>query len=507
MNSFHAIPRVIVEADGNPLSEEDASALGEVRVQQRLSLPSLCELAFFNPPGPLNATTVLTPGAVLKVSVEGFDTPPLFMGEVTAVEYVYGPSGDREFRIRAYDVLHRLRKHQSVRVHVLASLNSLAEDFLAGLGVTVASSAPSPSWQTLIQRGLSDLDFLADLAERCGLYFTLQDSEFHILTLEGQGDIIRLTLGRSLLEARIEANGEAAVETVSVTGWNPLEAQEYTGRATVARSGRRVSAHIPATAVGASKELQMVGATVEDNRHAEQLAQAELDRRVAREVVFWGVAEGDPRLRPGSTVDVVGVAEPVAGRYVLTSATHTIDGRRGFLSELSTMPPPPREPETGLHATFGLVTRVDDPEGLGRIRTSLPSYGNVETDWLQVLSIGGGSGKGLLMLPDVEDTVLVLCPTADPAQGVVIGSLFGMNGFPDSGVEGGAVRRYALWTAGGQRVQIEDTKSGIRLENSDGSYFELSTDVVRLYAARDLVIEAPGQPIVIRGQTIDFEGQ
>jgi hypothetical protein len=45
----------------------------------------------------------------------------------------------------------------------------------------------------------------------------------------------------------------------------------------------------------------------------------------------------------------------------------------------------------------------------------------------------------------------------------------------------------------------------IRLENSDGSFVELSPEKVTVHAARDLQIEAPGKAIVIRGSTIDFQ--
>jgi hypothetical protein len=45
----------------------------------------------------------------------------------------------------------------------------------------------------------------------------------------------------------------------------------------------------------------------------------------------------------------------------------------------------------------------------------------------------------------------------------------------------------------------------IRLENGKGSYVELSADKVRVHAAVDLELEAPGQAVLIRGQSIDFE--
>lgn len=56
------LPGVQVEAEGVSLAAEDLYALVGIRVQQRLSLPALCELTFSDPPGPLAAAARLEPG-------------------------------------------------------------------------------------------------------------------------------------------------------------------------------------------------------------------------------------------------------------------------------------------------------------------------------------------------------------------------------------------------------------------------------------------------------------
>ncbi len=153
----------------------------------------------------------------------------------------------------------------------------------------------------------------------------------------------------------------------------------------------------------------------------------------------------------------------------------------------------------------GRVTRVDDPENLGRIQVSLPTFGDVETGWMGVLSPGAGAAKGLVTLPDVGDQVLVLFANEDPARGVVVGGLYGAQGPPDGGVEEGAVRRYTLVTPGGQRIRLDDTARLIRLENSDGSFVELGPERVLVHAVTDLQIEAPGKSLVIKAARVDFE--
>ena len=196
----------------------------------------------------------------------------------------------------------------------------------------------------------------------------------------------------------------------------------------------------------------------------------------------------------------------MAGRYVLTAVTHTIDSTRGFVSELSSVPPaPPDSLARPTEATLGIVTKEADPQNEGRVRVSLPAYGDVETEWMQLLSPAAGGSKGLIILPGVGDRVLVLLANAEPAEGIVLGGLYGPAGMPDSGVEGGNTQRYTLLTAGGHRVQLDDAAKTVRVEDSHGSFVELSPEKVVVHAQTRLELDAPGQAVVIRGASIDFE--
>jgi uncharacterized protein involved in type VI secretion and phage assembly len=497
------LPRVTIEADRRALAPEVMRALGAVRVQQRLSVPTLCELRFFDPPGPLDVETALEIGARFRLTLDGLPTP-LFDGQVTAVEYVYEPSHGREIRVRGYDALHTLRKRQALRAHVQVNLNDLAQELVAGLGITVQAAETGPFWPYLIQHRQSDLDLLVELADRCGLYLTLRDETLHLITLEGTGDSVALTLGQSLFEARIDVNGDPACRSVAASGWNPARGEMFQGKASAARVGRSTEAAAAPDRFGVDGHRALAGALSPDADHVQGLAQAELDRRQAREVTLRGVAEGDPRLRPGTPVEIAGVAERVSGRYVLTGTTHLIDRRQGYVTEFSTEPPSLREPQRGAVAAPGRVTQIDDPDGLGRVRVRLPTFEDVETDWLSVLTAAAGGGKGLIALPEIGDLVLVLLAHDDPGQGVVLGGLYGSLAPPDTGIEGGARRRFSFLTPGGQRVSLDDAENLLRLENSAGSFMELRPDRVRLHAAADLEIEAPGKSIVIRGQAIDF---
>src|SRR3990172_12278848 len=504
MKTITTLPKVLIEADGAPLPPQELLAVGSIRLQQRLSLPTLCELLFCDPPGPLSATSRLQPGAGLRISLRD-GSEPLFTGQVTAIEHAYGPANQRQIRVRGYDRLHSLRKRQSVRAHMQVRLPEFAEELVADLGLRVQPTQSGPLWSRFTQHRQSDFDLLSEIAERSGLFFFLRHEVLHLLTLQGMGEPIRLSLGDSLLEARFEANGEPACRMVTVAGWNTQRVEPHTSQASSPRSGRSVPTEVSPGLLGGRGERGLLDEAAQDESQAQAIAQIELDRYAAYEVTLWGVAEGDPRLQPGARIALEGVADACRGQYVLSSVNHTLDDRTGFLSEFSTVPPPLRERPHGTTATYGVVTRVDDPEGLGRVQVALPTFQDLETDWMGVLAAGAGADKGLIILPDVGDTVLVLHGHGDPERGIVLGGLYGAQGAPDPGVEAGAVRRYTLLTPGGQIIRLDDGEQTVRLENGHGSYVELTPSAVRLHAAADLTLEAPGYSIFIRGQRIDFE--
>lgn len=504
MSPVLAPPRVTLEVDGQPLDPAAAGSLADVVVRQLLSAPTVCELAFVDPPASPSLAERLGPGSPLRLGVEAAEGA-LFLGEVTAIEHVVDPAHGREIRVRAYDALHRLRKRQGPRTRVGVTPRDLAAELVADVGLTVETTDPGPTWARLIQHRQSDLELLLDVCERSGLYATVDDGVLRLLPLSGFGEAVRLTLGETLLEAAIETNGDPATRSVTALGWDPGRIESHRGTADTARSGRTAGAAVEPGTLGGTGERTLLDEAAADDRQAAALAQAELDRRVAREVVFRGVAAGDPRLRPGRPIEIAGVGQTVDGRYVLTEVRHTIERGRGFLSELSTEPPEPAPRPWAATVTTGTVRSADDPDGLGRVQVALPTFGDVETPWLGVVSVGAGSGKGIVALPDAGDQVLVLLAHEDPARGIVLGGLYGAGGPPDSGVVGGSVRRYTLLTSGGQRIRLDDERRSIRFEDSQGSYVELAPDLVRIHAAADLEIEAPGRAVRIRAASVDFE--
>lgn len=509
MRTAAPTPAVEITIDGIPLAGPSRVAMASVRVARRMSMPAQCEVAFALPRLGGTAVSELVQRAAIgcRITVEvDSDHGLLFSGDVTAHEWQHDPDGCAEFRLRGYDELHRLRKRQQLIARTSISIADLAAELAseAGLDASVVSGSGATTWPVLVQHAHDDLELLTSLGERIGLYGTVDAGVLHLVDLAGDGESVDLVLHENLVSVRVEATADPSCRSVSITGWDPVSAEMLTGQADEPRSARAVSARSSPEAVGATGKRFIVGHHGPTADHLDSVAQAELDRRVAAESVMTGVAVGDSRLVPGRRVELVGVHDHVAGRYVITESVHTLDGA-GYLAQLSTAPPRQRAATSGCDVTVGEVVSADDPQGLGRVRVELPGFGGIETDWREVVSPGAGEGKGLAIVPDMGDRVLVLMPGGDPGASVVLGGLYGGAGPTDAGVVDGAVQRWSMASRGGQRLILDDEGTQVVLANHGGSSVVLGPERLTIHAATDLVIEAPGRTITFRADRLDMQ--
>ena len=495
MPSASTFPIVELNVAGNIWDDSIRSTLSELRVHRRLSLPAMCELVFLgNPPGKIKVNL----DDELKIAV---GHQPLFWGEVTAIEYVYGVSNSRELHIRAFDRLHRLRKRQSVLSIVDKRLDEIVRELISIDRLSVQCSSLLPVLRNAVQWRDSDFDYLVGLTARFGIYFGLKETTVYLTTLASDSTPIPVRLGANLLRAQFEKTNDSSCSKVRALAWDPSLANEITATADSAQTGRttvwRASGFL-------GTERFLLNQIVEDDAQAQLAAQGELNRRVGREFIFSGISEGDPNLLPGARVSVTDVAPELCDTYTLTQVVHRIDGASGFVSEFSTEPPldPEIAPPT---ASLGVVTNVDDPKRLGRVRVKLVGYRDAESGWLAVVTPGAGSGKGIIALPNTGDRVLLFEPAGDPANAIVIGGLYGASAPPDSVVENGRVQRFTIQTPAPHKLSFDDATKTIRLEDATGNHIALSPNGFMLHSAADLRIEAPGRAIKIIADKIDFE--
>lgn len=179
----------------------------------------------------------------------------------------------------------------------------------------------------------------------------------------------------------------------------------------------------------------------------------------------------------------------------------------------------------------GIVTDVDDPEELGRVRLEFPWRDADDTsDWARIATPMAGPEAGLYMAPEPGDEVLVAFADGDIQHPYVIGGLWNGEDRPPAGDGGPAARTIRSRT--GHEVVLDDDEQGgaVTVRSAGGHEIRLgdaagddaitvtdsaggvilkadSTGGVTLSAGTSLTLEAPTLELAADGNlTLDAGG-
>jgi uncharacterized protein involved in type VI secretion and phage assembly len=155
----------------------------------------------------------------------------------------------------------------------------------------------------------------------------------------------------------------------------------------------------------------------------------------------------------------------------------------------------------------GIVTNNKDPDGLGRVKLKFPWLSdNAESNWARIASPMAGQERGLYLLPEVNDQVLVAFEHGDPAYPYVIGALWNGKDKPPATNADGKNNVRLLKSRSGHIVRLNDedgketieivdksTKNSIVISTKDNSIaIKADADIKITSANGKLVVDAKG---------------
>lgn len=177
-----------------------------------------------------------------------------------------------------------------------------------------------------------------------------------------------------------------------------------------------------------------------------------------------------------------------------------------------------------------LVTDVQDPDGQGRVKVSLPFVNGAEgpqaAAWARLATFMAGADRGSWFIPEVNDEVLVAFLAGDARHPVVIGALWNGVDAPPETMDSGnnlrsitsrsghrllfddslAAEKVVLETAGGHRLTLDDASGGtVTLEHSNGASMTIdNSGTVAITALNRITMDAPaGLQITASTVTVD----
>lgn len=134
----------------------------------------------------------------------------------------------------------------------------------------------------------------------------------------------------------------------------------------------------------------------------------------------------------------------------------------------------PQQPQQQQRILFtGKVKSTQDPEGLGRIQVTLQGFNQpMDLPWVRVAWLHASKDFGQVVLPEVDDEVVVLQGAGNsPDQMVCIGAVYNGNRKPPYSNSDGKNDKKIFKTRSGNLLEFDDASGGekITLQTADGA--------------------------------------
>jgi uncharacterized protein involved in type VI secretion and phage assembly len=124
------------------------------------------------------------------------------------------------------------------------------------------------------------------------------------------------------------------------------------------------------------------------------------------------------------------------------------------------------QPQNGI--VVGVVTSLEDPDGIGRVRVGFPHLDGQQSWWARLATLMAGASRGTRFLPEVGDEVLVAFEQGDARRPYVLGGLWNTAAAPppDDGKQKENNWRY-IKSRSGHLLRFDDTDGAERIEIID----------------------------------------
>jgi len=360
-------PQFTIQIGGANLPAGLRGSISSVSLTAGLEGSNSVEITFANQDLQWIANPLLAVDQPLTLSI-GYAPDPLekvFVGEITGVEPSFPSSGMPTIRITAHDFLQRLTHGKVDRafciqipetvtiplpdplVAAIVSGSNLLIPDLDPVGgalstlMTLASfiAAPDePQKWVRAQQGQSDFDFLSDIAKENGWEMYIDHTQepkgymlrFQFL-IQDYSPSVTLQWGSSLMEftPRLTTVGDVfgvsarvwvaslQIEFVIVVSWDydraAFNLMIYPGLGDLnLLLGEQASKTISIKPTGFGNSLREI--------------LKELLPRLNNRLTGSGSTIGNPAIKPGKVINLVGLGGQFSGLYRITSATHAFDG-------------------------------------------------------------------------------------------------------------------------------------------------------------------------------------
>jgi phage protein D len=235
--------------------------------------------------------------------------------------------------VLAEDLFQQARMERRTKTFTDTTLSKIGKQLATDLGLTPVITGFTDPIGTQVQLNESNLAFTRRILARFDGDLQIVGNSLHI---SPRSDVSRgtvtLEMNDNLLRVRAIADLAHQVNAITVTGWD-------------AEQGKRINVQSNGTPLGPGSGSSgadiLRNAVTERNHHiahlaannedeAQALADALYARQARRFVCVEGTAEGNPALRVGTNVTLIGLSSRFDNTYYITRAVHRWDVEQGY---------------------------------------------------------------------------------------------------------------------------------------------------------------------------------
>ena len=217
-----------------------------------------------------------------------------------------------------------------------------------------------------------------------------------------------------------------------------------------------------------------------------ELKEAVKRQKLNRQNVFFLEAKtGNPNIRLGDIVklkawmpghEIFKNGEVPLESYKVINISHFQDVTEGYYNLIVGVPMDNQVPSymdedaiPKCEEQSATVMDNNDPEGMSRIRVQFPWQQpfNGMTPWIRSITPYAGSGKGMHVVPEIGEEVIVSFENGNAEKPVSLGAMF--NGGGKSGHGGSGNYMKGLQTAAGSNLTFNDQKGDMTLADQGGA--------------------------------------
>jgi Rhs element Vgr protein len=250
----------------------------------------------------------------------------------------------------------------------------------------------------------------------------------------------------------------------------------------------------------------------------------------SQDVVVLNGVSGNCQLGLGKIVEIQdkSLGEKY-GKYMITSVRHNIGQGGDYSNSFQAVPTETEVPPVTssfdppfCETQVGVVTDVDDPDSLGRVQVQLKwQDGNEKTPWIRVASPYAGSDKGLYIIPDVNDQVMVAFEDGNPLKPYVLSGMYHAKAKPElfnpkNDLKGFKSREQNTWLfndaeksillSAPQKLDLHAGKEiNLKTDGADSSSINLEVgDGTITIKAKSISIDASDEITINTGKTFEL---